>query len=90
MYQYVGIAQVIPRGLMQDSLEPCLTFDEFDDLVLFYIPPFLFYFEASLLIFSLNELLTKFLLSGFLPLDMILQLSIARAYASSSYDRNTL
>ena len=53
---------------MQDSLEPCLTFDEFDDLVLFYIPPFLFYFEASLLIFSLNELLTKFSIIWFFTL----------------------
>ena len=42
MYQYVGIAQVVPRGLMQDSLEPRLNFDEFDDLTLFYTPPFYF------------------------------------------------
>jgi hypothetical protein len=61
MYQYVGIAQVVPRGLMQDSLEPSLNFDEFDDLALFYtLPPFLFYFEASFLLFSLYELLAMF------------------------------
>ena len=64
MYQYVGIAQVVPRGLMQDSLEPrlkALNFDEFDDLALFYTPPpFLFYFEASLLLFSLYERLATF------------------------------
>ena len=46
---------------MQDSLEPRLNFDEFDDLALFYTPPpFLFYFEASLLLFSLYELLATF------------------------------